>query len=63
MEISERVTWEVCPTCGRTAAVGWLHGRMVEFDCTAGCRLTAAQADLFADRRHPVAGWLTEPTD
>ncbi|SFO04070.1 hypothetical protein SAMN05660359_01143 [Geodermatophilus obscurus] len=35
---SEHITWETCPRCGLTAAVGWLDGVPVEFDCTAGCR-------------------------
>ena len=47
--MSERVTWEVCPRCGRLAAVGWARVpgagrarrvcRPVEFDCIAGCRV------------------------
>jgi hypothetical protein len=34
---SDGITWETCPHCGLTAAVGWLDGLPVEFDCTAGC--------------------------
>jgi hypothetical protein len=34
---SEGITWETCPRCGLTAAVGWLDGLPVQFDCTAGC--------------------------
>jgi hypothetical protein len=37
--VSERVTWETCPACGRLAAVGWLDGVPVQFDCPGGCRL------------------------
>jgi hypothetical protein len=50
MEASERVTWEVCPTCQRTAAVGWLAERAIEFDCPGGCRLSAVQIRAFATR-------------
>ena len=44
---SERVTWETCPSCGTSAALGW-SGRLgveipVEFDCPAGCELTEEQ--------------------
>jgi hypothetical protein len=47
--MSERITWEACPVCGSTAAVGWgstpgEEGRAqedpVEFDCPNGCRLS-----------------------
>jgi hypothetical protein len=57
--MSERVTWEICPNCGRTAAVGWLDGNLVEFDCTGGCRLSAAQVGAFMARRRPPVKWLT----
>jgi hypothetical protein len=36
--VSDRVTWEACPRCGRTAALGWVDEHPVEFDCTTGCR-------------------------
>jgi hypothetical protein len=42
MSASERVTWETCPSCGLSAAVGWRDGTLVEIDCPGGCRLTAA---------------------
>jgi anti-sigma regulatory factor (Ser/Thr protein kinase) len=32
----ERISWETCPHCGLTAAVGWRDGVPVELDCTAG---------------------------
>ena len=48
--VSDRVTWEVCPGCGRTAAVGWIEERPVEFDCTAGCHVTAGQLRDLARR-------------
>ena len=51
--MSERVTWEVCPVCGGTAAVGWIMIRSatgesfpdeaVEFDCPSACRPTPEQ--------------------
>jgi hypothetical protein len=45
--MSDRITWEMCPMCGRRAAVGWVRDRgadyPVESDCPTGCRLTAAQ--------------------
>src|SRR3954453_9398026 len=59
--MSEKITWEVCPECGRTAAVGWLEGDVVEFDCVLGCRLSDVQLgglerrlDLQARTRHPA---------
>jgi hypothetical protein len=42
MSASERVTWETCPRCGLSAAVGWQRGTVVEVDCPGGCQLTAA---------------------
>lgn len=57
--MSDRVTWETCPVCHRPAAVGWIDGGPVEFDCPAGCRLNAEQVRAFADRRRPVMEWLT----
>src|SRR3712207_2802588 len=60
MEPSERVTWEDCPNCQRAAAVGWVNGRPVEFDCPRGCCLSAEQVQAFDVRRgrRPV-DWLT----
>jgi hypothetical protein len=57
--MSESVTWETCPTCERPAAVGWLQGKPVEFDCPAECRLEPEQLNAFADRRRPAMEWLT----
>jgi hypothetical protein len=46
--VSERVTWEQCPRCGGSAAVGWIarsasgepaQDLPVEFDCPSGCDL------------------------
>jgi hypothetical protein len=37
--ITERISWEVCPRCGGPAAVGWVDGTAVEFDCLRGCEL------------------------
>ena len=51
MNPGERVTWEDCPACERPAAVGWVGGRPVEFDCPGGCRLSTAQFGLFTARR------------
>jgi hypothetical protein len=42
MSAGERVTWETCPACGRSAAAGWRDGALVAVDCPSGCRLTAA---------------------
>ncbi len=59
MEASERVTWEDCPGCRRAAAVGWVDGRPVEFDCPRGCRLSEEQVQVFAATGHgrpPAAG-------
>jgi hypothetical protein len=44
--VSERVTWEICLECRRPAAVGWIDGNPVEFDCPRGC--THPVADLRA---------------
>ncbi len=41
--MSERVTWDICPQCGRYAAVGWLDGIPVRFDCPRGCQLSAGE--------------------
>ena len=59
--MSESVTWETCPTCERPAAVGWLDGNPVEFDCPAGCHLDRKQLSAFADRRRPAMEWFTRP--
>src|SRR4051794_15948808 len=42
MSAGERVTWETCPKCGLSAAVGWRDGALVALDCPGGCRLAAA---------------------
>jgi hypothetical protein len=41
--VSERVTWETCPGCRRPAAVGWMDGDPVEFDCPRECTLSAGE--------------------
>jgi hypothetical protein len=48
--MSDQVTWEACPDCGTSAAVGWTKVREItgpsvvwmpaEFDCPTGCHLT-----------------------
>jgi hypothetical protein len=43
MEVSERVTWELCPNCDRLAAVGWLDEEAIEFDCPGGCLVSVEQ--------------------
>jgi hypothetical protein len=45
MSAGERVTWETCPHCGLSAAVGWRDGIMVAVDCPHGCQPTAADLD------------------
>ena len=42
MSASERITWETCPSCGRSAALGWRDRILVEVDCPGGCRLNAS---------------------
>ena len=47
--MSERVTWEQCPRCGSSAAVGWVTVGWTggtgaeevpeEYDCPSGCQL------------------------
>jgi hypothetical protein len=54
--MSERVTWESCPGCGGLAAVGWLDGAVVEFDCGDGCRLTEEQEAALRERSAPPFG-------
>jgi hypothetical protein len=54
MEASERVTWEDCPSCQRPAAVGWMDGQAVEFDCPRGCSVTSAQLQTVATRHRPL---------
>ncbi|MGZ4626255.1 MAG: hypothetical protein ACXV3S_08210 [Kineosporiaceae bacterium] len=59
-EPSERISWERCPVCGATAAVGWGIGALhddrigrdepVEFDCPSGCHVTPAEL-------HRAFGW------
>jgi hypothetical protein len=41
--MSDWITWGTCLGCGRRAAIGWMAGEPVEFDCPSGCRLTGAQ--------------------
>jgi hypothetical protein len=58
---SDGITWEVCPVCGRTAAVGWVEGYPAEFDCPAGCLPSIVQIRELAERRSPTMDWLTRP--
>jgi hypothetical protein len=39
--------------------VGWIEDEPVEFDCTAGCELNAADYGRLAQRRSPALNWLT----
>jgi hypothetical protein len=59
--MSERISWENCPTCGSPAAVGWttvlwVAGESreegpIEFDCPSGCHLShQALAEAFGQR-------------
>jgi hypothetical protein len=50
---SDGITWEVCPVCGLTAAVGWTGGHLAEFDCTNGCLPTMAQVRDLDERQGP----------
>lgn len=60
MPDSERVTWEECPQCRETAAVGWWQGRPVEFDCPQGCPVSLDQFDGLS-ALHPVSGDQSAP--
>jgi hypothetical protein len=63
--VSERITWETCPRCGLTAAVGWLDEMPAEFECTRGCapteqdlgRLRRAAGGASSLRRRVDATW------
>ena len=48
---SDGISWEVCPVCGRTAAVGWVNNSPAEFDCTAGCLPSTTQMRRLAELR------------
>jgi hypothetical protein len=48
--MSERVTWESCPSCGQRAAVGWTGDMVVEFDCVGGCELVDDQLARLRER-------------
>jgi hypothetical protein len=52
--MSERITWEQCPSCGDTAAVGWIRDEPVEFDCVHNCDLT--QEQMATLQRRPPDG-------
>lgn len=59
---SERITWEDCPCCGRAAAVGWLDGVAMMFDCPGECRPTeqeVARLRRLPGSSSPVARWAT----
>lgn len=56
MPDAERVTWEECPECRRSAAVGWWQGAPVEFDCPSGCAVGL-------DRIEPSGARQGEPGD
>ena len=49
--MSERITWEQCPSCGDAAAVGWIRDEPVEFDCVRNCDLTQEQMVTLHRRR------------
>jgi hypothetical protein len=61
--MSDRVTWERCPSCGRTAAVGWTTIRRAtgepfledptDLDYVSGCQLT--EQDLTTALPSPLA--------
>ncbi len=40
---TDGITWEDCPVCGGTAAVGWVDDYPAEFDCPGGCVPSIAQ--------------------
>jgi hypothetical protein len=51
MSAGERVTWETCPNCGLSAAVGWRDGVLVIVDCPGGCNVTATDFAWQGPRR------------
>lgn len=63
MHSSERVTWETCPSCGRSAAVGWRDRAPVHADCSGGCRLDprtfTRRAPAVGNIPATVARWTT----
>ena len=56
--MSERLTWESCPSCGERAAVGWTNNEVVEADCYSECELTEEHlAELQRRGRPPGGQW------
>ena len=55
-EISEGITWEICPRSGRRAAVGWstmVDQAQKDRGATAPLRSTASSAASFPSRNWP----------
>jgi hypothetical protein len=64
--VSDRVTWETCPRCGQSAALGWTTIRWitgdpllelpVEFACPSDCDITEEERRMLgaASDRSPT---------
>ena len=48
MAMSDHISWETCPLCRRSAAVGWCDGYPSEFDCVSRCQLTVSELNQLA---------------
>jgi hypothetical protein len=47
MQVADRISWDVCPSCGDEAALGWIGHAVVEFDCVQGCSVAVEDLPLF----------------
>jgi hypothetical protein len=39
--MADSISWDACPRCGETIALGWDGEDLIEYDCVGGCALTA----------------------
>jgi hypothetical protein len=53
--MSEQVSWESCPSCGKKAAVGWIGDEVTEVDCFLECQLTDVQVSEVRQGAKPSA--------
>jgi len=53
--MSDHISWETCPRCRRSVAVGWIDGHPGEFDCVSRCQLTTAELHQLVGRAREKA--------